>query len=71
MDMITIILKGGPADGESHRVTDTCGIFTRYAKAPDARYRNAYNLDAAGQRIFKHWPLKPGEAEQIEGVHHG
>jgi len=65
-----IILKGGPADGETYRAGEACGVFTRYGKSPNSRYRNIYADDSTGRCIFEHWPLKPGEAEQREGVHH-
>jgi hypothetical protein len=64
-----IILKGGPLDGRTDRVPVECLIYRRGAHGPDARYMDSGTDDDAGQRIFKHAPLKTGEAEQAQGIH--
>lgn len=65
-----LILKGGPAGGEVHRnVANTCVIFRRFNKSPDARYKDSGANNASGFCIFDHAPLRRGELEQQEGVH--
>lgn len=66
---VDLILKGGPAEGEVHRnVVDSCVIFRRFAKSPDARYKDSGANNASGLCIFDHTPLRRGEPEQQEGV---
>jgi hypothetical protein len=64
-----IILKGGPFDGQTDRVPADCLTYRRRAHSPEARYRDSGTDDTVGRRIFNHAPLKPGEAEQAQGVH--
>ena len=64
-----IILKAGPADGETHRTSDACHILSRSMLGPDARYEDSGTHDAYGRRIFNYAPLKPGAAEQPTGVY--
>jgi hypothetical protein len=67
---MNVYLKGGPCDGETvNNVKDTSGIVTRFAKDPEARYKNTGTDDGQGRRIFEHFPPKPGEPTPTEGVH--
>jgi hypothetical protein len=66
---MTIILKGGPLDGETDEVSAYCVIYRRRAAGPNARYRTTGSDDAKKRRIFEHWPPTPSEPEPNEGIH--
>ena len=67
---MTVILKGGPCDVETHRnVPDHCVILRRHARGPTARYKTTCVDDADGRRIFEHWPPQTGEPEPTEGIY--
>ena len=66
---MTIILQGGPLDGQTDRVQETCVIYRRGARGPDARYRTTGTDDAQGRRVFEHDPPKAAEPEPTEDVH--
>jgi hypothetical protein len=67
--IMNIVLKGGPLDGETDRVSEDSRFYYRFAKGPDARYRATEADDNSGRRIFEHFPPKPGQPEPTEGVH--